>query len=188
MTPHAQLYFDGLDAHLDRNEQEEINADSGQTVAHREIKLTKGYVALVDAGDYERLARHTWQAMKVANRVYAFRQVGNSRKPGRRGIFMHREIMGAEHGEEIDHREGIGLDNRKKNLRRCTHQQNLANQGPHVNNACGKKGVYARNGRWRVQLKVCGRKIHLGTFDDLDLAAAAYLAKAREVFGEFARN
>ena len=59
----------------------------------REIALTRGYVAIVDEGDFDWLREHKWMAQVPARgrtAVYASRAVA-----GRKGfkIMMHREII-----------------------------------------------------------------------------------------------
>lgn len=155
----------------------------------RLIKLTRGLYAIVDAADYEWLSRHKWHAVKYQGRIYACRSVfipGPKRRL--RTIRMHREIMGALPEEEVDHREGVGLDNRRKNLRTATHQQNLANRGKRKDNTSGRKGVFAHQGKWTARITFNGKGIYLGVYTDLDAAANAYIAKAKELFGEFAKH
>lgn len=156
----------------------------------REIPLTKGYVALVDDEDYERLARHKWSAHLKGRRVYA---VSNRKRhgPGSRQVMvlMHREIMRAEKSELIVHRVGVGLDNQKGNLLRGTHQQSTAKQcGPQKRNSTGLRGVQAYRGKFRVRIGFNGKQLCFGTYAERDRAAAMHLLKAQELFGEFARN
>lgn len=146
------------------------------------IPLTRGYSTFVDDDDYENLARHSWHALITRGRVYAVRSIARGGS-----IYMHREIMKAIPGEKIDHREGVGLDNRKFNLRRCTHQQNLANRGRTKVNKSGRKGVCAHQGKWRAQIHFGGKRIDLGCYDDIEIAATKYIEKARELYGEFAK-
>lgn len=153
----------------------------------RGIPLTKGYFALVDDEDYDRLAQHKWCASTVGSHIYAVRHpemVG-----GRRGsaILMHREVMNAAKGEKIGHFEGVGLDNQKDNLRRATTQQIGARRVLGKDSTSGRKGVYTRNGKFVTTIKFDGKTIHLGTSDELEVAAAKYLEAAEELFGEFAK-
>jgi hypothetical protein len=90
-------------------------------------------------------------------------------------------------GEEVDHINRNGLDNRRENLRLATRSQNMANKTVYLTNKLGVKGVYLRNNRYRAQIQVEGRKIMLGTFDTLDEAREAYKQAAVKHFGEFAR-
>lgn len=162
----------------------------------REIQLTKGYVALVDDEDYGRLAQHNWQAHVKGRRVYAVRQRPRLTQdgPGHRQIMvmMHREITEALPGEKIIHRFGIGLDNQSRNLHRGTNQESIAHQsGPQKHNGSGIKGVVIKKGKrgvkFRVRITHNYKVMHVATCDDPETAAAKYLEKARELFGEFAR-
>jgi hypothetical protein len=58
-------------------------------------------------------------------------------------------------------------------------------KGVPANNKSGIKGVVWRNdfNRWSAKIKT----IHLGLFKTKEEAAAAYAAKARQLFGGFAR-
>jgi HNH endonuclease/AP2 domain len=89
----------------------------------------------------------------------------------------------------IDHRDCDRTNNRWKNLRCATFSANAANRGRPRNNASGFKGVHRRrdSGKWRAQIWKDGRAIYLGQFRTPEEAHAAYVAKARELFGEFAR-
>ena len=88
----------------------------------------------------------------------------------------------------IDHRDGDRSNNRWDNLRRATGSQNSANRRRHRNNKSGFKGVMqTESGRWRAGIHKNGRNQHLGIFATPQEAHAAYVAAARELFGEFAR-
>jgi hypothetical protein len=86
---------------------------------------------------------------------------------------------------EVDHRDGNSIDNKWANLREASKTQNAGNTRQRSNNTSGFKGVsFNKNaGKWAAQVM----KIHLGLFDDPALAHAAYVSKAKELFGEFAR-
>lgn len=103
----------------------------------------------------------------------------------------HRVAWAIVHGEwpveDIDHINRIKWDNRLTNLRQATKSENAANVPP-----CGStskfKGVswHKKAGKWRAQIKVRGKKIHLGTFLCEPDAARAYDLAAARHFGSFA--
>jgi hypothetical protein len=96
-------------------------------------------------------------------------------------MYVHGEMA-----DELDHIDGDGLNNKISNLRPCTRSQNCANRRA-VSNASGYRGVYRERNKWRAQIRTNGVTTSLGSFDDPVEAHAAYVAKAREIFGEFAR-
>lgn len=97
------------------------------------------------------------------------------------------------HGEwpsgEIDHANRNPGDNRLVNLRVATRSQNAANMVGARRAASGFKGVYKhKNGQsWFSQISVASRSKFLGRFPTPEEAHAAYVAAAREHYGEFAR-
>lgn len=155
--------------------------------AATQVPLTRGYVALVDPADFERVtAQSPWSAYRrrVSDVVYA---VGTVKQPDgrRRRIRLHTFLTG---WPLVDHINGDGLDNRRRNLRPATTAQNIANQRLHVNNTSGFKGVTRRGTLWRAYICPNRRTIWLGTFTTPEDAARAYDEAALEFFGEFART
>lgn len=150
----------------------------------KEIPLTQGKVAIVDDEDFERLSRYKWF---YHDQGYAARSAWVNGK--QRTTYMHREIMQPPKGAQIDHINGDRLDNRRCNLRLASQQQNNFNSKPRKGSS-KYKGVYwfARDQRWRAQIKVGGKTKHLGYFDDEKEAALAYDKAALELFGEFAKT
>lgn len=75
----------------------------------------------------------------------------------------------------IDHRNGIGTDNRFENLREATQAQNCQNLKLNKNNSSGHPGVHwvARCSLWAARIMVNRREVHIGYFKSLELAAAA---------------
>ncbi len=153
----------------------------------KEIPLTKGQVALVDDEDYEALAKFKWHAHKFSQTWCAARNVRGD-DGVKRIVLMHRVIMGAPPGADVDHRNHNGCDNRRENLRVCTRQQNLRNQRKRAGKSSRLKGVSlcGQTGRWAAALKVGTKKVWLGRFKTEADAGAAYDRAAREHFGEFA--
>lgn len=154
-----------------------------ESPAVRQIPLTQGKFAIVDAADYEWLMKQKW---RMHPKGYA------RRRGERRGqdIFMHREIMGTPAGMDTDHISGDRLDCRRSNLRICTRAQNIQNQLPKEGFSSKYKGVFwaARSKKWCAQIKVAGRSSHLGYFSSEADAAAAYDEAAKKHFGEFSKT
>lgn len=90
---------------------------------------------------------------------------------------------------QVDHENLIRSDNKFSNLRPATGSQNTTNQAKRENTSSRFKGVTwnKRRGKWQAGIKVRGRSIHLGLFDDERPAHDAYVAAARKYFGNFAR-
>lgn len=160
------------------------------------IPITKGYHAIVDICDSD-LAEINWQAVTTSKKhtVYAYGGVyDDERRIVRRPMHqvVYERIIGRKisAGELVDHINRNGLDCRRQNLRLATNTQNSANQRRRITNKSGYKGVSLnkRLGRWRAQLQFNGKKVPLGHYDTPELAHAAYVAKATEMFGEFASD
>ena len=154
----------------------------------REIQLTQGYVALVDDEDYEWLRRWKWYAVvKERGRVCAMRR--GHRQGKNTTIYMHSEIVGAKPGQQVDHRNGDALDNRRGNLRACPNAQNSQNRRANTGRSSKYKGVCwnKARGKWQAEICIDWKKKYLGRFDTEREAALAYDAAGRELFGEFAR-
>jgi hypothetical protein len=89
-----------------------------------------GRFALVDAEDAAQVSEYRWQLKakrSAPGRFYAHRNqrvTGSSKKLTQT---LHAFIMGAGPGQLVDHINGDGLDNRKSNLRFCTHRENATN-------------------------------------------------------------
>ena len=156
----------------------------------KEIPLTKGYKAIVDDEDFERLSGWKWHAMNAARtRVYA--ATSRIKNGVRVHMTMHRMLMAPllAAGMEVDHINGDGLDNRRCNLRICTRAENARNNRTPCTNRSGFKGVsfYKRRGVWRSHITVNGKFHHLGYFSTAENAHAAYCEAAKRLHGEFAR-
>jgi len=144
----------------------------------KEIKLNKGFVALVDDEDYERLAGFNWRVSlrKDKKMIYAVAV-----------IKMHRVALGIQDSRVlVDHRNGQGLDCQKKNLRVATQTQNLANTGKHQDGKNKYKGVqlHKHSGRWMMRISR-GKQVFVRYFASEARAAVEYDIIARVLDGEF---
>lgn len=159
----------------------------------KEIRLTQGQVAIVDADDFERVNALKWYAHWIKTNKAWYAQRKEWTPEGQRTVFLHRFIMGDPLGFLVDHLDGNTLDCRKNNLRQATKGQNCRNRGKQSNNTSGYKGVsrFPESMRlrkpWLTHIEVGGKRINVGTFSDPLEAAYAYDRSAREHFGEFAR-
>jgi len=150
----------------------------------RYIPLTQGQNAIVDAEDFEWLSQWNWYAQwnPETNSFYARRGF----KPP---IHMSHAILHCiGHKQPVDHENHDTLDNRKRNLRKCTYKKNAANRRMHINNVSGLKGVCWHKGhrKWSAQIMIHGKRKYLGFFQSAKEAAQAYDRAAREYFKEFA--
>jgi hypothetical protein len=149
----------------------------------RQIQLSQGKVALVDEVDFEWLNQWKWSALKRGQTDFAaYRVECNGGK--QKGTLMHRQIMKAEKGQEIDHKNRNPLDNQRENLRLATRQQQCLNRRGNVNRTVSKfKGVTRHpDGRWRTWF----RAKHVGLFKTEEAAARAYDREATDFDPEFA--
>ena len=157
------------------------------------IPLTHGYETIIDASDLELVVKYDWFA-RVRHKadgsirtVYAVRSKKIVRKTQMVGI--HRAILNAPDGVEVDHIDGDGLNNRRSNLRLASRAQNQKNKGRPINNSSGVKGVTwcAKRGKWQAQISDANKHYNLGRFDKIEDAAAAYAAASAKFHGEFGR-
>lgn len=150
----------------------------------REIPLTQDKVALVSDHRYEYLSQFNWYAARYKNTFYA------QRRSGKTTLKMHREILKPPDGFDADHRDGDGLNNQDENLRVCTRAENGHNRRKDRDNTSGYKGVSWHKGqeKWNASIRVNGKGIHIGSFDDKELAARAYDRAALELHGEYAKT
>jgi hypothetical protein len=96
-------------------------------------------------------------------------------------LYMTGEFPG---DDEIDHRDGNGLNNKWGNLRRGTTAQNQQNQRrARSDNALGVLGVTfdSRRKKYRATIMKNGKQVHLGMHLTQEEASAAYLSAKRKL-------
>jgi len=148
----------------------------------KKIVLTRNQITIVDNNDFERLNRYKWQTAG-RNKLYGKRTTAKG------DLYIHRVIMNAHDGEEIDHINGNTLDNRKSNLRICTHAENIRNKKS-KSKTTGFKGVtYLRDpwrkSKYRARVRVNGIVHYSKCFPTAIEAAKEYDVMARRFHGKF---
>jgi len=84
---------------------------------HAKIILNHNQICYIDKEDCKKINQHTWFADKSGYTFYARTTINNKK------IRMHRLIMPTHN--LIDHIDHNGLNNRKYNLRQCSHRENI---------------------------------------------------------------
>ncbi len=154
-----------------------------------EISMTQNYKVILDYEDYDKIKIYNWIPQKsgTSKKIYASCKPENNKT-----ILMHRLILGIDDNTYVDHINYNGLDNRKSNLRLCSHSQNLI----HAEKMRRKwncksqypqskyKGVSWQNhiSKWRARIST----EYIGVFNNQEDAAKAYNKRAKEIYGDFA--
>lgn len=137
------------------------------------IDLTQGQVAMIDADDLPLVQGYRWYAVKVEKTFYA---VTNIRINGKRQqLRMHNAVLPLIEGYTPDHRNRVGVDNRRGNLRYANPKQQAQNQSRRTTNSSGYRGVSWDNKKrkWLVQAHINGKNTVIGAFDKIEDAISA---------------
>lgn len=140
-----------------------------------------GKFALVDAEDLERVSSTFW-TLHIKGYVVNTKRVNSTT--------LHRFVLNAPKGSQIDHINGDKLDNRKQNLRFCSDSQNRFNTPRYRNNTSGYKGVSwdKEKKKWKAQIAHFKKHVFIGRFNSAIEAARAYDVAAMRLHGPFAKT
>jgi hypothetical protein len=150
-----------------------------------EIQLTRGRVAIVDAEDAEALSAFSWSFNPSESTIgegYAMSNLNG------KTIYMHRLLLGARPGQEVDHANRNSLDNRRSNLRFATRSQQAVNvhYKPGISGYRGVQCDFDRTRPYRAKITIDGRTVRGMYRKTAEQAATDYDELARGAFGEFA--
>ena len=151
------------------------------------IFFRDGGFFLIDAADFPLVSSFsTW---RVACGGYVAGNISRRVTRGNRMILLHMLLLGPHTGQDVDHINGDRMDNRRQNLRLCTHQENCFNQRKKITNTSGYTGVsYSkRSSRYEAYIHRDARKIYLGLYATPEAAARVRDQAALRYHGEYAR-
>ena len=140
------------------------------------IKTVTGRSFLISDEDFDFVRRYRWFMTRLG---YVLRSEHE------KSLSLHRELLKAQPGIEVDHINGDPTDNRRENLRLATRQENARN---HRKQPKRKYiGVYKHGDKWQAGVIVSRRFIYLGTFSTPEEAAKARDEAAKKLYKEFAK-
>lgn len=145
---------------------------------------------LIDADDIPKVNQFRKWFISKRGDVYAnTHPYGNGKAKSHK---LHRVIMNVDgkRGIEVDHINHNRLDNRRSNLRLCTHAENGRNLPLKKNNKSGFTGVLwdKNRNKWAASIKIMFKNKHLGRFEHIEEAISARLFAENYYYGEFAPN
>ena len=140
----------------------------------KELRVGRSAVSLVDDDVYEWASRHNWHPSGTQGRYVSC----HMRVDGRtKTVYLHRLILDAPRGLEVDHINGDPLDNRRENLRLATRAQNEQNKLPRNLSKFGR-GVYfdpkqPGSRKYAARAWLNGKEVRVGRFATAEEANAA---------------
>lgn len=151
----------------------------------KRIHLSHGDFTLVDDVDFLYLVGYNWS---VNGHGYVQARIDGKVQKMHRIIIKRMELDIKD--KVVDHKDCNTLNNCRSNLRVATRSQNQANQSKQKSNTSGFKGVAWDKDRkmWRASISVNNRMNYLGLFNTPEEAHQAYVAAAKQFYGEFAHH
>lgn len=143
-----------------------------------EIEHKNGKIFL-DIDDYEKLKEY---CLMKRNEYFITKIKGKN-------INIHQLVLGYQGNLWIDHIDTNKSNNRKKNLRLCTHKESSCNKNKNKNSDSKYKGVTFDNklNKWRSRIMFNGKMTDLGRHKNEIDAAKIYDEAARKYFKEYGR-
>lgn len=145
-------------------------------------KLLTGETFLFDYEDFPKIKDRMWygSVQGAHGEIYIL---------DCRGSKIQEVILNIPEGLYVDHINLNTLDNRKSNLRLCSHRDNLCNRDLQTNNTSGVSGVHWNKNRrtWNARVKYYGQEIHLGAYHSFQEAVQARNEGMKWLYGEFGR-
>ena len=125
-----------------------------------------------------------WHIVKISYNNTGYKVFSFKIKRKNKGFLYHRVVYYANNpnwniydtskNNVIDHIDGLPTNNHISNLRNVTNQENQWNR-----TRC--KGYCFYKGKYNAQIRLNGKRIHIGRYDSEEEAREAYLNKKEEV-------
>ena len=152
------------------------------------ISLTRGYEAMVDDEDYERVMKYRWQVLLRANGTVSCASRAFQERPSMkiRREALHVFLMGKRDGFTVDHEDKDPLNCQRYNMRWGTKSQQNANRRSVLTN--GYRGIYpvSESYKWEARVYYQRKLYRGGSYYTKEEAAKAYDELAIRIYGEFA--
>lgn len=152
-----------------------------------------GYSVIIDDEDYPIMLEHNWSIWKnkKGTHIYVYCNMYDTNKL-KYSMMLHRYLMDCKKGDgkDVDHINGDTLDNRRQNLRICTHKENTHNAKLSRANKSGYKGVYfsTERNKYRAGITLNGIYKHIAYANTAEEAARLYDVAAIRYYKEYART
>lgn len=156
------------------------------------IVLNHGWFAFVDVEDFPKVRHYRWAlqvgSSKGRKTYYVFANLPRDHYERGR-LLLHRFLLNAPDGMDVDHKDGCGMNNRRGNIRLATRSQNMQNRSRGADKdhkSTGVRNVYLHRatGMLRVQICVDKKTKHYGTFPNTSEGLVSATERALEVRGQ----
>lgn len=150
-----------------------INDNNCEIVLYNTLGYEVGRTIL-DLQDKPLVENHKWY---LDNSGYATTRISRNKQ-----MRMHNILIPRENGKEIDHVDRNPLNNKRSNLRLCSHMENMWN-AKRKNNKYGCVGIrpICDGNKWQATITSNYKRYHLGTFKTKEEAIKARTIKEIEL-------
>ena len=122
-----------------------------------------------DTTDLSKVARHKWYFHKGNRSVVAKALIDG------KWVKLHRFLIDAPRGVEVDHKNRDPYDCTRKNLKLTDRFHQERNKVAMRRSSTGMRGVIPRRGMFEARIQFKGQRKYIGTFDAAWKARLAYM-------------